>query len=133
MSTSRIKLSYNMVFVATELQFTDQQRNLLATLPGRRMTAVLDVETKPFFDLSTLGIENPFRPRYDNFIGGKLVPPVEGRYFANVSPVVGQPFTEVARSSAADIELALDAARDAAAEHLAVQRFERASGADHHV
>ena len=48
--------------------------------------------------------------RYDNFIGGKWVAPVEGRYFENVSPLTGQPFTSIARSSAADIDLALDAA-----------------------
>jgi aldehyde dehydrogenase len=77
------------------------------------MTSVLDPVTKTFFDWSTLGVENPFRPRYDNFIGGKYVPPVDGRYFPNVSPVIGQPFTEVARSTAADVELALDAAHAA--------------------
>ncbi|MBP2473415.1 aldehyde dehydrogenase [Crossiella equi] len=55
-----------------------------------------------------------FAARYDNFIGGKWVPPVEGRYFENPSPVTGQPFCEVARSGAADIELALDAAHAAA-------------------
>ena len=52
-------------------------------------------------------------PRYDNFIGGHWVAPVNGRYMPNVSPVDGQPFCEVARSSAADIELALDAAHAA--------------------
>ena len=51
--------------------------------------------------------------RYDNYIGGKWVAPVNGRYFANVSPVTGQPFCEVARSDAADIELALDSAHAA--------------------
>ncbi len=51
--------------------------------------------------------------RYDNFIGGKWVAPVEGRYFENPSPVSGRPFTEIARSTAADVELALDAAHAA--------------------
>jgi aldehyde dehydrogenase len=54
-----------------------------------------------------------FKSRYDNFIGGEWVPPVEGRYFENKTPVTGQVFCEVARSSAADIELALDAAHQA--------------------
>jgi aldehyde dehydrogenase len=76
------------------------------------------------FDLSTLGIENPFRRRYDNFIGGAFVPPVEGRYFANVSPVIGHPFTEIARSSAADVDLALDAA------HAAREAWGRTSAAE---
>jgi aldehyde dehydrogenase len=52
--------------------------------------------------------------RYENFIGGKWVPPVQGRYFENISPVNGLPFIEVARSSAEDVELALDAAHAAA-------------------
>ena len=53
------------------------------------------------------------KPRYGNFIGGKFVDPVEGRYFDNPSPVTGAKLCEVARSSAADIELALDAAHQA--------------------
>ncbi len=55
-----------------------------------------------------------FASRYDNFIGGKWVPPVDGRYFENPSPVDGQTFREVARSTGADVELALDAAHAAA-------------------
>ncbi|WP_102141751.1 aldehyde dehydrogenase [Mycobacterium hubeiense] len=55
-----------------------------------------------------------FEPRYDNFIGGEWVPPVDGKYFENASPVTGQPFCEVARSTEADIEKALDAAHAAA-------------------
>ena len=86
------------------------------------MSAVLEVET--LYDLAKLGIENPFRRRYDNFIGGKFVPPTDGRYFPNVSPVIGQPFTEVARSSAADVELALDAA------HAAREAWGRTSGTE---
>jgi aldehyde dehydrogenase len=53
------------------------------------------------------------KPRYGNFIGGKFVDPVEGRYFDNVSPVTGARLCEIARSSSADIELALDAAHKA--------------------
>ncbi|MET7773778.1 aldehyde dehydrogenase [Nocardia sp. NPDC005366] len=55
-----------------------------------------------------------YAARYENFIGGEWVAPVEGRYFANPSPVDGAIFCEVARSSAADVELALDAAHRAA-------------------
>jgi len=53
------------------------------------------------------------KPQYDNFIGGKWTAPVEGRYFDNLSPVSGKALCKVARSSAADIELALDAAHRA--------------------
>jgi aldehyde dehydrogenase len=59
------------------------------------------------------GSKVTFKKRYENFIGGKWVPPVNGKYFENVSPVTGKPFCEVARSDAADIELALDAAHGA--------------------
>ena len=54
-----------------------------------------------------------FDARYDNYIGGKWVPPVKGQYFENISPVTGQVFCEVARSTAEDVELALDAAHAA--------------------
>jgi len=64
-------------------------------------------------DISKLGIKNPFKERYDNFIGGKFVPPVNGQYFENISPVIGKTFCEVARSTAEDVELALDAAHAA--------------------
>ncbi|QKW10000.1 aldehyde dehydrogenase family protein [Streptomyces sp. NA04227] len=55
-----------------------------------------------------------FDKRYENFIGGAWTAPVQGRYFDNTSPVSGEVFTQVARSSAADVELALDAAHAAA-------------------
>ena len=64
-------------------------------------------------DISKLGVKNPFKQRYDNFIGGKFVPPVKGEYFANITPITGQPFCEIARSTAEDVELALDAAHAA--------------------
>src|ERR1700761_2627761 len=51
--------------------------------------------------------------RYGNFIGGEWVPPTSGNYFENITPVTGQAFTEIARSTEADINLALDAAHGA--------------------
>ncbi|MEM8791297.1 MAG: aldehyde dehydrogenase [Pseudomonadota bacterium] len=57
---------------------------------------------------------SPFAQRYDNFIGGKFVAPQSGQYFQNISPVTGGVVGEVARSDASDIELALDAAHNAA-------------------
>jgi aldehyde dehydrogenase len=53
------------------------------------------------------------KPRYENFIGGHWVAPVEGEYSANASPATGLPFCEVARSTAPDVDLALDAAHAA--------------------
>src|SRR6202790_8957 len=55
-----------------------------------------------------------YQSRYDNFIGGQWVPPVNGQYFENPTPVTGQTFCEVARSEEADIDKALDAAHAAA-------------------
>lgn len=54
-----------------------------------------------------------FKDKYDNFIGGKFVPPVKGEYFDNVSPIDGKVFTKAARSTKEDVELALDAAHAA--------------------
>lgn len=54
-----------------------------------------------------------FKERYDNFIGGEWVAPVNGAYFDNVSPVNGKVFCQIARSDGADINLALDAAHAA--------------------
>src|SRR6187455_3697388 len=53
------------------------------------------------------------KPRYENFIGGHWVAPAEGAYSPNPSPATGQPFCEVARSTAHDVDLALDAAHAA--------------------
>jgi aldehyde dehydrogenase len=52
--------------------------------------------------------------RYDHWIGGEYVRPVRGGYFENPTPVTGQTFTEVARGTAEDVDLALDAAHRAA-------------------
>ena len=52
-------------------------------------------------------------PQYNNFIGGEWVAPIKGEYFDNISPVTGEVFCQVARSSAEDIEVALDAAHAA--------------------
>jgi aldehyde dehydrogenase len=54
-----------------------------------------------------------FKTHYDNFIGGQWVKPVKGEYFDNISPIDGLPFTQAARSTKEDIELALDAAHAA--------------------
>ena len=62
----------------------------------------------------TEGAVMSYEKRYDNYIGGRWVPPVKGEYFENPSPVNGKTFTSVARGTAEDIELALDAAHAAA-------------------
>jgi aldehyde dehydrogenase len=60
------------------------------------------------------GSPTTFASRYDHWIGGRRVAPVKGQYFENPSPVTGKTFCEVARGTAEDIEVALDAAHAAA-------------------
>jgi aldehyde dehydrogenase len=60
------------------------------------------------------GAKIAFKAKYDNFIGGKFVAPVEGQYFDVITPITGKPYTQAARSGAKDVELALDAAHAAA-------------------
>ena len=56
-----------------------------------------------------------YKARYDNFIGGEWVAPVAGQYFDVITPISGQVYTQAARSTEADVELALDAAHAAKA------------------
>jgi len=63
--------------------------------------------------INGITVESPFRARYDNFIGGKWVAPVDGQYFTNNTPITNKPICEVARSNDKDINLALDAAHAA--------------------
>ena len=71
------------------------------------------VENQVYAFPNTEGAKVNFKERYDNYIGGKWTAPVKGQYFDNPTPVTGKVFTEVARSTAEDIELALDAAHAA--------------------
>lgn len=54
-----------------------------------------------------------FKAKYDNYIGGKFVAPVNGNYFDVVSPIDGKVFTQAAHSSKEDLILAVDAAHEA--------------------
>ena len=62
----------------------------------------------------TPGAKVQYKTRYQNFIGGQWREPVKGQYFDVVTPITGQVYTQAARSTAEDIELALDAAHAAA-------------------
>ncbi len=64
-------------------------------------------------DLQTIDTTSPFKTKYGNYIGGQFIPPVNGRYFDNVTPITGQVVCQIARSDGADVELALDAAHKA--------------------
>ena len=74
----------------------------------------------------TEGAKVEFKPRYEHFIGGEWTPPVKGQYFENVTPVTGKVFCEVARGTAEDIDVALDAAWKAAPAWGATSAAERA-------
>jgi aldehyde dehydrogenase len=83
--------------------------------------------TSRFHDtLTSLQKQAKVETRYDNFIGGTFVPPVEGRYFTDTSPINGEALCEIARSSPADIELALDAAHAARRAWARISPAERA-------
>jgi len=62
---------------------------------------------------SSSALRHPFKQRYENFVGGKWLAPVAGKYFKNPSPITGDTICEVPRSDAQDIEKALDAAHAA--------------------
>jgi len=66
-----------------------------------------------------------FSERYDNFIGGEWVAPVDGVYMDNVTPITGKKFCEVPRSGAQDIEHAVVAAEKAAPGWAATSPAER--------
>ena len=62
---------------------------------------------------NTEGSKVSFKDKYENYINGEWTPPVKGQYFENITPITGKVFTQVARSTSEDIELALDAAHAA--------------------
>ncbi len=64
--------------------------------------------------------------RYGNFIGGRWVDPIDGQYFTDHSPINGRPLAEIARSTPADVEAALDAAHAAKAGWARLSPQERA-------
>lgn len=49
----------------------------------------------------------------DNYINGKLVPPVSGLYLDNIEPATGEIYGQIPDSDSRDVEKAFEAARDA--------------------
>jgi len=76
------------------------------------MQLTVNTET-PSSALQRVGTKIKIRNRYDNFIGGTWVAPKQGKYFENRTPISGEVVCEIARSTAEDIEAALDAAHAA--------------------
>lgn len=52
-------------------------------------------------------------PRWDHHIAGQPVAPLDGRYFTSANPTTGDDWYEVARGTAADVDRAVTAARNA--------------------
>ncbi|UBI06857.1 aldehyde dehydrogenase [Corynebacterium falsenii] len=69
-----------------------------------------------YADPGTQGALVTFKERYDNYIGGQWVPPVDGEYMDNVTPITGEVFCQVPRSKEADITNAIEAAHKAKAD-----------------
>lgn len=63
---------------------------------------------------NTDGAIMDYAERYENYIGGEWVAPVEGRYMDNVAPITGKVFCQVAQSGPEDINKAVAAAKEAA-------------------
>ena len=64
-------------------------------------------------DTSHLKVKFPFKSKYGNYINGKFVEPLSGKYFDNPSPISNETICSVARSNEKDVEAALDAAHAA--------------------
>src|SRR6478672_8784457 len=101
----RLKFPSRLWLSLTRIKEEDQSHPRKYSQPGEASMLHQVIET--------LNSRVALRPRYENFIGGKWVAPVDGGYFDNVSPITGKTVCQIARSQAADIELALDAAHKA--------------------
>jgi aldehyde dehydrogenase len=88
----------------------------------RRATAYVSSPNNKNQETSTMRYAHPgtegalvtFKTKYGNYIGGEFVAPVKGQYFENTSPITGNLIAEFPRSTAEDIDKALDAAHAAA-------------------
>ena len=56
------------------------------------------------------------KDKYQNFIGGKWVDPKNGEFFDNGSPVTGEIYAKIPRSTKEDIDEAVKAAHKAQVE-----------------
>jgi aldehyde dehydrogenase len=90
-------------------------------------TTVLEAQDAVFEEAVASIRKNGVRARYDNFIGGKFVAPIKGKYFADYSPINGALLAEFAKSSAEDVERALDAAHAAKDAWASISSTQRAA------
>ncbi|OLP57212.1 aldehyde dehydrogenase [Rhizobium rhizosphaerae] len=72
-------------------------------------------------------VENPFKQKYGNYIGGEWRDALSGKTFDNTTPVTGGVLCQIARSQAEDVEAALDAAHAAKDKWARTSTTERAN------
>ena len=80
---------------------------------GERKMSAEALKVSSALDTSHLKVEFPYKAKYGNFINGKFVEPLSGKYFDNPSPISNEIICSVARSNEKDVEAALDAAHAA--------------------
>src|SRR3954451_11299187 len=67
----------------------------------------------------------PLKPRYDLFIGGSFVAPVDGTVVTTINPATEEPLAEVAFAGEGDVARAVSAAREASRGWAALPPLER--------
>ena len=80
---------------------------------GEKKMSAEALKVSSALDTSHLKVEFPYKAKYGNFINGKFVEPLSGKYFDNPSPISNEIICSVARSNEKDVEAALDAAHAA--------------------
>jgi aldehyde dehydrogenase (NAD+) len=100
-------------------EITKPRRNELARASEEALT---DKDVSPVLDFGHAWDYAPspeatdhvkIQPRYELFIDGKWRAPKSGKYFDTISPSTEQKLSEIAEASAADVDLAVTAARNA--------------------
>ena len=76
-------------------------------------TETMKSASSPLLDTSHLKVPFPYKSKYGNYINGKFVEPLSGKYFDNVTPINNEVICQIARSDAKDVDAALDAAHAA--------------------
>jgi aldehyde dehydrogenase len=79
----------------------------------RKKMSAEAMKVSSVLDTSHLKVKFPFKSKYGNYINGKFVEPLSGKYFDNPSPISNETICSVARSNEKDVEAALDAAHAA--------------------
>ena len=80
---------------------------------GEKKMSAEALKVSSALDTSHLKVDFPYKAKYGNYINGKFVEPLSGKYFDNPSPISNEIICSVARSNEKDVESALDAAHAA--------------------